>query len=172
LVKKSAGLIRPGRKTRRTKCWLTLSFNQSRRMSIDLDFFGRIDEVARPIAHSLPDQKRCYSCGGLGHVRGDPKCTASNGAIWKGAPEGFKRRMGSGLKNPKPQAKGKKGGKGKGGSTQRNLGKRKADDTSKLPRHYWSRGNGFCKYADACRYRFATLCLFRGECFHRPKNKK
>jgi hypothetical protein len=52
----------------------------------------------------------------------------------------------------KPQAKGQKGGKGKGGSTQRNLGKRKADDTSKLPCHNWSRGNGFCKYADASRY--------------------
>ncbi len=25
----------------------------SRRMSIDLDFFGRTEEVARPIAHSL-----------------------------------------------------------------------------------------------------------------------
>jgi hypothetical protein len=85
-------------------------------------------------------------------VRGDSKCTASNGAIWKGSPEGFKRRMENGTRNPKPQAKGKKGGKGKGGSTQRNLGKRKADDTSKLPCHNWSRGNGFCKYAGACRY--------------------
>jgi hypothetical protein len=46
-----------------------------------------------------------------------------------------------------------KGGKGKGGSTQRNLGKRKSEaDTSTLPCHNWSRGNGFCKYADACRY--------------------
>jgi hypothetical protein len=60
--------------------------------------------------------------------------------------------MENGSKNPMPQATGKKGGKGKGGSTQRNLGKRKADDTSKLPCHNWSRGNGFCKYADACRY--------------------
>ncbi len=39
--------VRPGRKTRQRKCWLTLSFNQSRRMSIDLDFFGRTEEVAR-----------------------------------------------------------------------------------------------------------------------------
>ncbi len=82
-----------------------------------------LDEHAQP----GPDQKRCYGCGGLGHVRGDPKCTASNGAIWKGAPEGFIRRMENGSKNPKSQAKEKKGGKGKGGSNQRNLGKRKAD---------------------------------------------
>jgi hypothetical protein len=41
-------------------------------------------------------------------------------------------------KGAKPQ---NKGGKGKGGSTQRNLGKRKSGtDTSKLPCHNWSRG--------------------------------
>ena len=94
-----------------------------------------------------PDQKRCYGCGGLGHIRGDPKCTAGNKAVWKGAPEGFKKGMESGAK---PR---NKGGKGKGGSTQRNLGKRKSEaDTSTLPCHNWSRGNGFCKYANACRY--------------------
>ena len=43
LVKKSAGLIRPGRKTRRKKFWPALSRIQSRRMSMDLDFFGRTD---------------------------------------------------------------------------------------------------------------------------------
>ncbi len=57
-MKKSAGLMRPGRKTRRSKFWLTLSFNQSRRMSIDLDFFGRTEDVARPIAHSLSTNRR------------------------------------------------------------------------------------------------------------------
>ncbi len=62
LVKKSAGLIRPGRKTRWRKCCLTLSFNQSRRMSIDLDFFGRAEEVARPIAHSLSTNRRGGDC--------------------------------------------------------------------------------------------------------------
>ena len=64
----------------------------------------------------------------------------------------LKGRRESGTMNPRPQAKVKKGGKGKGGSTQRNLGKRKAEDTSKLPCRNWSRGNGFCKYAGACRY--------------------
>jgi hypothetical protein len=86
----------------------------------------------------------------MGHVRGDSKCTAGASAVWKGAPEGFKRRLEGGSKNPNPQ---KKGGKGKGGSTQRNAGKRRTEvDTSKLPCHNWSRGNGFCKYAEACRY--------------------
>ncbi len=56
--KKSEGLMRPRRrKTRRRNCWLTLSFNQSRRMSMDLDFFGRTEEVTRPIAHSLSTKK-------------------------------------------------------------------------------------------------------------------
>ena len=63
-MKKSAGLMRPGRKTRRRKFWLTLSFNQSRRMSIDLDFFGRTEEVARPIAHSLSTNRRGGDCWG------------------------------------------------------------------------------------------------------------
>jgi hypothetical protein len=35
----------------------------------------------------------------------------------------------------------------------RNLGEKNTEvDTSKLPCHNWSRGNGFCKYAEACRY--------------------
>jgi hypothetical protein len=52
VVKKSAGLIRPGRKTIRKKFCPALSLIQSRHMSIDLDFFGLTEEVARPIAHS------------------------------------------------------------------------------------------------------------------------
>jgi hypothetical protein len=63
-VKKSAGLIRPGRKTRRRKCWFMLSFSQSRRMSIDVDFFGRTEEVARWIAHSLSTKRRGGDCWG------------------------------------------------------------------------------------------------------------
>ena len=63
-MKKSAGLMRPGRKTRRRQFWLTLSFNQSRRMSIDLDFFGRTEDVARPIAHSLSTNRRGGDCWG------------------------------------------------------------------------------------------------------------
>ena len=85
-----------------------------------------------------PDQKRCYGCGGLGHIRGDPKCTAGNKAAWKGAQKVFKKRMESGAK---PQ---NKGGKGKGGSTQRNLGKSKSGaDASKMPCHNWSRVMAF-----------------------------
>ncbi len=50
---------------------------------------------------------------------------------------------------------GKVTGKGKSETQQRNQGKRdggKGDAKSKEPCHNWSRGNGFCKYADACRF--------------------
>jgi hypothetical protein len=55
LVKKSAGLIRPGIKIKWKNYWQALSLSQSRRMSIDLDFFGLTDEVARPIAEFVID---------------------------------------------------------------------------------------------------------------------
>ena len=64
LVNKSVGLMRPEMKARWRKCWLTLSFNQSRRKSIDLDFYGRAEEVARPIAHSLSTKRRGGDCWG------------------------------------------------------------------------------------------------------------
>ncbi len=43
-----------------------LSLSQSRRMSMDLDFFGLTEEVARPIAHSLSTNKRGGGQGWLG----------------------------------------------------------------------------------------------------------
>jgi hypothetical protein len=64
LVKKSTGLMRPGIKTRRKNCWPALSLSQSIRMSIDLDFFGLTEEVARPIAHSLSAKRRGGDCWG------------------------------------------------------------------------------------------------------------
>jgi hypothetical protein len=65
LVWKSAGLMRPGRKTRWKNCWLAFAFIQSRRMLIDLDFFFFFvlqEEVARPFAHSLSTKRRGGGC--------------------------------------------------------------------------------------------------------------
>jgi hypothetical protein len=56
--------MRPGRKTRRKNSWLALSLSQSRRMSIDLDFFGLTEEVARSMAHSLSTNRRGGDCWG------------------------------------------------------------------------------------------------------------
>ncbi len=50
---------------------------------------------------------------------------------------------------------GKVSDRAKVGGVQRNKGKRdggKGDAKAKEPCHNWSRGNGFCKYADACRF--------------------
>ncbi len=57
-------MIRPGRKIRRKKRWHALSLSQSRRMSIDLDFFGLTEEVTRPIAHSFLTNRRGGDCWG------------------------------------------------------------------------------------------------------------
>jgi hypothetical protein len=44
---------------------------------------------------SLPSQseRRCYGCGCVGHLRGDPECSAGDKAVWMGAPERFKRKV-------------------------------------------------------------------------------
>ena len=40
-----------------------------------------------------PNGRRCYGCGHMGHLRGDPECLAVDEAVWIGAPERFKRKM-------------------------------------------------------------------------------
>ena len=56
------GVDEAGEEYKAEKVLAHLSFNQSRRMSIDLDFFGRTKEVARPIAHSLSTKRRGGDC--------------------------------------------------------------------------------------------------------------
>jgi hypothetical protein len=95
-----------------------------------------------------PHQRKCYGCGNLGHIRGDPSCSAGPNGIWDGAPQVWKDRV------KKADGKGKSNGSSKGkNGVQRNKGKRDQGGVApKGPCHNWSRGNGFCKYADACRY--------------------
>ncbi len=66
LMKKSVELMRPGRKTANGRIVgsASPSSSQSKRMSIDLDFFGLTEEVARPIAHSLSTNRRGGDCWG------------------------------------------------------------------------------------------------------------
>jgi hypothetical protein len=59
LVKKLAGLMRPGRKIRRKNCRLVLSLSQSSRMSIDFDFFGRLNQHL-PTAKSGSVLRLCH----------------------------------------------------------------------------------------------------------------
>jgi len=98
-----------------------------------------------------PHQRKCYGCGEIGHMRGDSSCAAGPNGVWDGAPQVWKDRVKK--SGNKGGAKGQ--GKGKGAPQQRNKGKRDGGDKGakeKQPCHNWSRGNGFCKYAEACRY--------------------
>ena len=95
-----------------------------------------------------PNQKRCYNCGQTGHISSDPACKAGTTEVWKGAPASYKKKRAGGKTSGK-----EKRGISDGKSSQRNKNKRKQDkDFSKIPCHNWARGNGFCKYGDACRY--------------------
>ena len=98
-----------------------------------------------------PHQRICYGCGKSGHMRGDKTCAAGPNGVWDGAPQVWKDRVKKGLN----KVGGKVTGKGKGSAQQRNAGKRddgKSGAKGKEPCHNWSRGNGFCKYAEACRF--------------------
>ena len=96
-----------------------------------------------------PKPLTCYGCGQPGHRRGDPTCTAGAKDVWHGAPDGFKEMMKKrGVEFPKG-GKGK-GGKGKGNPAQRNA---RQDEKEKGICFNWSRGNGYCKFAEACRFK-------------------
>jgi hypothetical protein len=84
-------------------------------------------------------------------MRGDKTCPAGPNGVWDGAPQVWKDRVKKGLN----KGGRKVTGKGKGQAQQRNQGKRddgKGGAKGKEPCHNWSRGNGFCKYAEACRF--------------------
>jgi len=97
-----------------------------------------------------PHQRKCYGCGKMGHMRGDQTCTAGPNGVWEGAPQIWKDRV----KKAGQSNFGKGAGKPTSKVEQRNKGKR--DSSGKplkdQPCHNWTRGNGFCKFADACRY--------------------
>jgi hypothetical protein len=116
--------------------------------------------------HDQPDphQRRCFGCGELGHLKGDPAYKAGPDDVWKGAPPLWKARRGADGKRKrvgKGKDKGKGGGKGigkgKGQPYQRNLGDRKPAEGSGEKKdgicHNWSRGNGYCKYGPNCNYK-------------------
>jgi hypothetical protein len=94
-----------------------------------------------------PHQRKCYGCGQLGHIRGDPSCSAGPNGVWDGAPQVWKDRI--------KKSGTSSNGKGQGDVVQRNKAKRDQGGKEKLPCHNWTRGNGFCKYAEHCRYSHA-----------------
>jgi hypothetical protein len=62
LGKEFGGVDKAGEEDKTEFVWPALSRIQSRHMSIDLDFFGLTEEVARPIAHSLSTNRRGGDC--------------------------------------------------------------------------------------------------------------
>jgi hypothetical protein len=79
-------------------------------------------------------EKRCFGCGQFGHMRGDENCTTGKDAIWGGAPKAYldkvQRRFGLTPNGPK----------------------RAASSAQKPICPYWSSGDGYCKYAERCKF--------------------
>jgi hypothetical protein len=94
-----------------------------------------------------PKALTCYGCGQPGHRRGDQKCAAGPKDVWTGAPDSFKELVKKrGSEFPKKKFNGEK----RDGGKQRNA---KPEDVEKGICFNWSRGNGYCKYGDACRFK-------------------
>jgi hypothetical protein len=90
----------------------------------------------------------CYGCGEAGHRRGDAKCAAGPKDVWSGAPDSFKELVKKrGSEFPKRKFNGEK----REGAKQRNV---KPEDVEKgICFNNFSRGNGYCKYGDACKFK-------------------
>ena len=106
-----------------------------------------LDGFAQPGACPGP----CFCCGEKGHRASDPECQGKEGDFSKDAPEWFKRKVGKGSGNGKGEGKGKGKGKGKSKAGGNRNWKGKGD-SGKPPCANWSKGNGYCKWADNCRF--------------------
>jgi len=106
-----------------------------------------LDGFAQPGATAGP----CYRCGEKDHRATDPLCRGKEGDFSKDAPEWFKRKAGFGSGNGKGKGKGKAKGKGKGRAGGNRNWKGKGD-SGKPPCANWSKGNGYCKWGDNCRF--------------------
>jgi hypothetical protein len=87
----------------------------------------------------------CYGCGEAGHRRGDAKCAAGPKDVWSGALDSFKELV---KKRGSEFLKRKFNGDKRDGAKQRNV---KPEDVEKGICFNFSRGNGYCKYGDACK---------------------
>jgi hypothetical protein len=94
-------------------------------------------KTGHPVMMALGEgktEKRCYGCWQFGHLRGDESCTAGKDAIWEGAPNAYldkvQRRFG----------------------LTPNGSKRAASTEGKQICPYWSSGDGYCKYAERCKF--------------------
>ena len=80
-------------------------------------------------------ERRCYGCGQIGHMRGAEECRAGKDAVWGGAPKAYLEKI-----------------QRKFGATP-NPGKRTfLSSDAKTPCPYWSSGDGYCKFAERCKF--------------------
>ena len=91
-----------------------------------------------------PGKKNCFGCGEEGHYRGDSACKAGPNDVWSGAPKSYKEKV------QKLKPKGVKSSNNKNPHL-RNSSKKKEHNDGIC--HNWSRGNGFCKWGDNCRFK-------------------
>ena len=94
------------------------------------------------------------ACGEKDHRASDAACKGKEGEFQKDAPDWFKRKAGEKKGAGKCYAKGKGKGKGKGKSSgNRNWkGKGTGEASGKPPCANYSKGNGYCKWGDNCRF--------------------
>ena len=95
------------------------------------------NKTGHPVMLTLDDgktDKRCYGCGQYGHMRGDASCTAGKDAIWGGAPKAYLEKV-----------------QRRFGLTPNGI-KRGVSSEQKQPCPYWSSGDGYCRFAERCRF--------------------
>jgi hypothetical protein len=104
-----------------------------------------------------PSAGACFRCGQKDHRASDPTCKGKEGKFQKDAPEWFKRKAGE--KKGTGNGKGKGKGKGKKNGNRNWKGKGAGGDSGKPPCANYSKGNGYCKWGDNCRF---SLRVARG----------
>ncbi len=80
-------------------------------------------------------ERRCYGCGQMGHMRGAKECKAGKDAVWGGAPKVYLDKI-----------------QRKFGATPTSGKRMFPSDDSKTPCPYWSSGDGYCKFAERCKF--------------------
>ena len=93
-----------------------------------------------------PGMQSCYRCGVKGHRAGDPACKGKEGEVHKDAPDWYRKQNGTRAQGGKGHGKGN--GKGKGKGKKGGMGNRNAKPLC----YNWSQGNGYCRYAAACKF--------------------
>ncbi len=132
------------------KCACTAGEAVTRRVISPIEDYSREVVLQKPSLErpSLkgPNERRCYGCGCVGHLRGDPECSAVDKAVWMGAPERFKRKVEEGV-----QPLFVRGERKDGSNRQKLWNELGRKEAPKLPCRNWLWGKGSCKYAERCQ---------------------